>query len=301
MIQYRKRVVLAGGSGFLGHALTEEFQAAGYGVVVLSRKPRPGQVEWDGKTVGPWKQELEGAMAVINLAGVPITTKWTDEGKRKIIESRVEPTKAICEAIGQCKLPPRLWVNTSAVGIFGDRGAEELNETSAPGPMTEFMPDCCAKWEEAALSCATDVKKTIVRVGVVMGKGGGAYPILAGLTKRFLGGAIGKGDMYMSWIHLRDLTGMFRWVVEHEHSGIFNASAPTPVINKELMSELRRSFGRPWSPPAPPFALRLLTAVGGPESQPVLQGQRAIPKHALDKGFIFRFPHLKEALEDLAR
>lgn len=300
VIEYRKRVVLAGGSGFLGKALAEEFQRAGYGVVILSRKAGKGVVEWDGKTVGAWKDELEGAMAVINLAGIPITTKWTEEGKQKIISSRVEPTLAICEAIQACALPPKLWVNTSAVGIYGDRGEEELTESSAPGPMTDFMPKCCAEWENAALDCPAPVKRAIVRVGVVLGHGGGAYDILSKLARRFLGGSVGAGKMYMSWIHLADLCALFRHVVEGELEGTFNASAPNPVTNAEFMKTLRQSVGRPWSPPVPPFALRLVTAVGGPESTPLLQGQRAIPANALASEFTFAYPEIKSALAQLA-
>lgn len=295
---YRKRVVIAGGSGFLGRALQNRFQEAGFGVQTLSRSPGPEKVVWDGRTVGDWAKALDGAYGVINLSGVPITRRWTDEGKKAIIDSRVESTRAIAQAIENLHLPPRVWVNASAVGIYGDRGDEVLDEGSPLGDEREFMPECCRLWEAEARSSRTKI--AILRIGVVLGNGGGAYEVLSKLTRFGLGGQIGLGRQFVSWIHLEDICRMALYLVENEKEGVYNGTALNPAPNRQLMKEMRGSLRRPWSPPAPPFALRLLTKLGGPESSPVLQSQRVLPSRAMEEGFQFKFADLRNALDDLA-
>lgn len=289
-------LVLAGGSGFLGQALKAHFEHLGWTVSVLSRQPGIGAVVWDGKTVGKWCEALEGADAVINLCGVPITRKWDEEGMKLIVSSRVDSTAAIRLGIESCSQPPKVWVNASATGIYGDRGDEVLDEMSALGADSEFMVRCCKAWEAEVESTVRTVK---LRIGVVLGHGGGAYPILSKLAKAFIGGHVGTGQQFMSWIHLDDLVRLFHWSVDTEVSGVVNGTAPEPRTNAELMAALRKSLGRPWAPPAPGFALKLMTALGGPESEPVLQGQRVLPRVALDGGFEFKFPTLQDALEEL--
>ena len=292
-------LVLAGGSGFLGQALKHHFESIGWTVVTLSRRPGPGIVEWDGQNVGAWKESLEGADALINLSGVPVTRKWDESGMREIVNSRVESTRAIRKGIEACQSPPRVWINASAVGIYGDRGDEILDESSPLGNEDEFMVRCCKAWEAEVDAGAHSVRKVKLRIGVVLGHEGGAYPILSKLTKAFIGGHVGSGSQYMSWIHLTDLVRMFEWSVNSTVNGVVNGTAPEPVKNADFMATLRRSLGRPWSPPAPRFALRLMTALGGPESQPVLQGQRVLPRVALDAGFEFSHASLEAALNAL--
>ncbi|MBC8065149.1 MAG: NAD-dependent epimerase/dehydratase family protein, partial [Chlorobia bacterium] len=181
------KVVIAGGTGFIGHALAEEFQTHGYESAILTRsRKRPGTIPqsvWDGETVGDWAGLLEGAAAVVNLAGESVTLRWTDENKRRILDSRTKSTAAIGKAIRQCATPPKVWINASAVGYYGDRGDEELDETSSAGE--GFMPECCLAWERAQEEVETPgVRKARVRVGVVLGKDGGAFAELSKITKR---------------------------------------------------------------------------------------------------------------------
>ncbi|MFN7172890.1 MAG: TIGR01777 family oxidoreductase [Fimbriimonadaceae bacterium] len=299
-----RKVVVAGGSGFIGRALCERLKHEGHEVVVLTRKVEPDfgfrQVVWDGETVGPWAAELEDADGVINLAGSPITVKWTNENKQKIIDSRVKTATAIGEAIQACENPPKVWVNASAIGFYGDRPGETLTEESPPG--TGFLAETSVQWEAAQAKFETpETVQAVVRIGIVLGKGGGAYEELALLTKNYLGGSIGSGQMVMSWIHLQDLTRLFAWIIDSQTSGTFNGTSPHPATNAEFMKALRESLNRPWSPPAPVPVVKMVSSLKGVEPEVLLQDCRALPQHALDSGFMFQYSLLAGALSDLAR
>jgi hypothetical protein len=297
-----KRVVVAGGSGFLGNALLQEFGVNGYEVVVLSRSGRPidgaQTCLWDGASLGDWAEELEGAKAVVNLAGEPVTLKWTPANRRRIVDSRVHSTEVIGKAIVKCAAPPPVWVNSSAVGFYGDRGDEVLTEASASG--TGFLTDTCREWEAAVTRYDTpSTRRVWLRTGVVLGKGGGALEPLLKLTKAFLGGAVGNGRQWVPWIHVEDLCRLFRWCVESPVEGPVNGSAPNPVTNAELMRTLRQVVGRPPTPPAPAFALRVVGALGGPDPSVLLGSMRAVPEVAEREGFQFRHSQLEGAVRAL--
>lgn len=294
-----KRVVLAGGSGFVGRQIKAHLQSLGYEVLVLSRGPK-AQVGWDGRTVGAWASVLEGAEAVINLSGEPVAQKWTIQAQQGIVSSRVDSTRAIGQAILQCAQPPKRWINASAVGIYGDRGDEVLTETSAPGDKASFLVDCCLQWEAAQdeFELPSTIKSK-VRIGFVCGHDGGGFPVLTKLAKSFAGGAVGNGNQYMSWIHEHDLVRLFTWLVETEFVGTYNGTAPTPESNQDFMAQLRRQLGRPWAPPAPAFALKLASAFGAPDPDVLLMSQRAVPEAALKSGFTFEFPDLESAFKNL--
>lgn len=297
--RYQRRVVIAGGTGFVGTALSARLKQQGYGVTLLSRQPGAGKVPWDGVYVGDWQKALEGAWGLINLSGAPITLKWTDENKSRIVNSRVQSTLALAKALEMTELKPKVWLNASAVGIYGDRGDEIVDEASPLGVGGDFMVDCCEEWEASFFGGPAQTRKVAVRTGVVLGREGGAYPILSRLVKCFLGGAVGSGRQYMSWIHIEDLARLIQFAIESPIQGPINGTAPNPVTNSQLMATLRRSFGRPWVPPVPAVALKLMTALGGPESTPLLQGQRVIPAQLLGHGFEFLFEELASAFEAL--
>ncbi len=302
----RGRIILAGGSGFIGHALAQEFCRQGYEVIVLTRSPRDRgdgsrEIVWDAKSVGAWSAHLEGARAVINLTGKNINCPHTPENLREIIASRVDSTNAIAAAMAQAKSPPPAWVQASAVGYYGDPGARLCDEAAPNG--VNALAKICREWEAAGTAPSLpQTRKVTLRIGFVLGRDGGAFPLLARLARWFLGGAAGTGQQYISWIHLTDLVQMFVAAVENENfSGIYNAVAPEPATNAEFMRTLRRTLHRPWSPPVPEFALKLGTRVLGSEPSLVLTGQRCVPGRFLSAGFKFQFPGLAPALADLCK
>jgi len=294
-----RKVIVAGGSGFLGHALVEALRATGYEPTVLTRRGGNGSVQWDARTVGPWAQELEGAEAVINLAGEPIAQKWTPEARERILRSRVESCAAICQAIRRAQEPPHRWLNASAIGFYGNSGSEPLDEDSNPGD--DFLGRTCLAWEKAVETCAVDdIFRTRVRIGLVLGREGGLLPTLGKLAKVGLGGTVGKGTQYMSWIHLDDLIGIFLWLLAHPAPpSVVNGTAPQPVTNREFMKQLRSAAGMPVGLPAPAFGVELVGRLFGPDSDLVLNGANVRPTALVDAGFQFRHPQLAGALEDL--
>ncbi|HEX4350175.1 MAG TPA: TIGR01777 family oxidoreductase [Verrucomicrobiae bacterium] len=300
----QKRLVIAGGSGFIGRALTREFSARGFQIVVLTRsaKKRTDDVqeaEWDGEHPGAWAELLEGADAVINLAGKAINCPHTPENLRGITASRLNSVNAVAAAIGRAKNPPRVWVQASAVGFYGDTGDVVCDENSPAG--NDALANICRQWEAAfAHANVPQTRKVALRIGFVLGRDGGALPLLSKMTRWFLGGAAGSGRQYISWIHLADLTAMFAAAVTDEKlSGTFNAVAPNAVTNAEFMRELRRALHRPWSPPVPEFAVKLGARLMGSEGSLALVSQRCVPKRFLETGFRFRFKQVVETLKDL--
>lgn len=302
----RKRLIIAGGSGFIGRALSGEFSALGFEVVVLTRSPRQRQdgvleMAWDGVHPAAWTALLDGAEAVINLAGKNINCPHTPENLRAITTSRVDSVRAIALAIGQAKAPPGVWVQASAAGFYGDTGDAVCDENAPVG--SDTLANVCRQWE-AAFTAATvpQTRKVALRIGFVLGRDGGALPVLSKLTRWFLGGAAGSGRQYVSWIHLVDLAAMFVAAVRDKKlAGTFNAVGPQPVTNAEFMRELRRVRHRPWSPPAPEFAVKLGARLLGSAASLALAGQRCVPERFLATGFKFQFAELAAALRELSR
>lgn len=299
-----RKVIVAGGSGFVGGELLRVLKAEGYETVVLSRTTKPVAgadrvAAWDGKTLGDWKKEVDGAYGVINLSGQSIMTRFTPEARKKIRDSRVDSTKAIGEAITQSQVPPSVWINASAIGIYGsDTGDRKLTEGSPHG--VGFMPEVCQAWEAAVDAFALGQTRQVkIRIGIVMGQGGGAFEQLSKVTKAFAGGALGDGKQMMSWIHVTDLARMFVWALENPVEGIYNGTAPNPKSNADVMAAFRAVYGRPPIPPAPSFIVPVLARLMNMEAELLLGGSRVIPEMALVKGFRFRFETLSEALEDL--
>jgi len=302
----RKRIVIAGGSGFIGRALAQEFSAHHFEVVILTRTPRLRhygirEILWDGEHIGDWICLLDGAEAVINLAGRSINCIHTPENLRLLTASRVNSVRAIAAALEHVKIPPRVWVQASAVGFYGDTRDRSRDETAPYGdnPLAEI----CREWE-ATFAAATvpKTRKVTLRIGFVLGSESGALPVLSRLTRWFLGGAAGHGRQFVSWIHLADLVQMFAFAVKREQlHGSFNAVAPIAVTNAEFMRELRRALHRPWSPPVPEFAVRLGARLMRTEPSLALVSQRCVPEKFLELEFPYQFPQLRAALADLCR
>ncbi len=299
-----KRIILAGGSGFVGRALAPVLLANGYNVVVLGRGAphREGGVDylqWDGRTLGDWASAIDGAEAVVNLTGKNINCRHNAENRREIIRSRVDSVRVLGEAIARCPKPPKVFVQTSGVGFYGDTGDHVVDEDAPLG--SDFTAEVCRQWEGAfdALDLPA-TRKVVLRLGVVLGRDGGALPVLEKLTRWFLGGAVGSGRQFISWIHLSDVVRMFMASIEQpELTGVFNATAPAPVSNSEFMRELRRALHRPWSPPVPaPFA-RAGAWLMGSDGDLALLSSRCVPRRFLEHGFQFQFPNLRAAFADL--
>lgn len=299
----KKRIVLAGGSGFIGQALARELIARNYEVVVLTRSPRARtdgvmEVEWDGEHIGEWIKFLEGAEAVVNLAGKNINCPHTPENVSQLMASRVNSVKAIGAALLHVTQPPRVWVQAGAVGFYGDSGDTRCTEISPNG--TGNLAKICHAWESAFNSIKpTRTRPVLLRIGFVLGRDGGALPVLSKLAKWFLGGAVGNGRQYISWIHIADLTRMFLAAIERDDlSGTFNATAPEPERNHEFMRHLRGVLHRPWSPPAPVWAVKLGSRLMKSEPSLALISCRAVPRRFMQAGFQFRFFDLRAALKD---
>ena len=296
------KVVLAGGSGFVGSALTASMLKDGWDVVVLSRKARSGSgvraVEWDGREQGAWVTEVAGCDAVVNLAGSPIFTRWGSHTLETIVSSRVDSTRALGEAIASSAAPPPVWVNASAVGFYGHTGSEVVTEASPAGE--GLLADTCRMWEEACLATDTPATRTVrARIGVVLGRNGGAFPMQRRLANAFLGSHFGSGTQGFSWVHVRDAVAMLRWAIDHDVQGPMNVVSPDPVSSKKFMTSLRTKLGRPWAPPVPAFAVHLAHRLGAPPPEVLLDGQYVLPKVAMDGDFHFRYATLGDALANL--
>ena len=300
----KPRIILAGGSGFIGQSLSPFLISKNYEVVVLTRgrSDHHGSIReahWDGKTLGDWTQFVNGAIGLVNLTGRSINTRHTPKHRREIIDSRVNSVRILDEAIDRCVQPPKIFVQIAGVGVYGDKGERICDETTVPGD--DFVSEVCKKWEAAFDSVdSPNTRKVLFRLGVVLGRNGGFLQILSKLTRWFLGGHVGNGRQYVSWIHIADLSRMILQAIEQEQlTGVFNATAPNPVTNAELMRELRRALHRPWSPPVPEFAARIGSWLMGTEASLVLVSQRCVPKRFLENGFNFEFPTLRQALTNI--
>jgi uncharacterized protein (TIGR01777 family) len=296
------KIVIAGGTGALGTALTRHFVERDMEVVCLSRSgaaPKGARpVRWDGKTVGPWAAELEGADAVINLCGKSIATKWTEKNRQLILDSRLDPTRAIGQAIQAADKPPRVWINASAVGIYGNAGDQVVTEATAPGE--GFMADVCRQWEAAADEFKTpNTRQVKARFGVVFGPGSDGFEEINKIAKMGLAAPLGSGHQYMSWIHMEDLCRCVHWCIANPIEGPVNVTSPEPRTNADVMGAFRDVHGRLALPPVPVFMVKAVAGLKGVDPSTLLEGQRAYPEMALARGFVFRHPGLESTLAEL--
>jgi uncharacterized protein len=288
------KVIIAGGTGFLGTALAASLRADGHHVTIISRRPHgPDQVAWTDRTA------LEQADALVNLAGTSLDSgRWTEARKAEILHSRVHATERIVNALSQVSRRPSVFLNQSAVGFYGAHGAEALTEESPPG--SDFLASVCVAWEAAAMKAAWTTRVVLLRTGLPLDPSGGALPRLALPFRFFAGGRLGSGEQYWSWIHLHDWIRMVRWAIDEPRiSGPLNVTAPAPATNRELADALGRALGRPTLAPAPAFALRLL--LGEMADALILSGQRVLPAKATQAGFQFRYPDIDSALRQIYR
>jgi uncharacterized protein (TIGR01777 family) len=290
-------IVLAGATGFLGAALARRLDADGHTLTVLTRRPRqPRELRWDPagspSAVAPL---LHHADAIVNLAGAPISKRWTASHKREMWDSRIQTTRTLVQAMNTLPRAPVL-LNASAVGIYGARGDEPLTEESAPG--STFLASLGREWEQEALAAAP-ARVVLLRTGIALDRGGGALPLMALPFRFFVGGPLGSGRQYLSWIHRDDWVSMVRWALTAPAvSGPLNVTAPNPVTNAEFSRTIGRVLRRPSILPVPAIALRV--AVGEMAGE-LVTGQRVLPEKARAGGFVFEYPELEGALRRIYR
>lgn len=308
------RIVIAGGTGFLGSPLTKAYAEEGHDVRVLTRGLAPGESRHDPGTGvpgvtrlgwrpdgqgGPWASALDGADGVINLAGESIGEKrWTPQRKVALRDSRIVSTQSLVTAIASVARPPRVFISGSACGYYGPSGDETKTEDSPAG--SDFLAHICEDWEAEARRAAPHTRVVLLRTGLVLERSGGALAKMIPPFRLFAGGPMGSGRQYMSWIHRIDWIEMVRWIVDTASvSGPVNATAPAPVTNREFARALGRGLHRPSLVPAPSFALKLLLGeMAGPL---VLEGQRVIPARATTFGFHFRYAEIDQAMRGIFR
>lgn len=307
-----ERIVVAGGSGFLGQVLATDFRQTGHDVVVLTRNPRRNgccerHVEWDANKLGPWQEELDGAAAVINLTGRTVNCRYNAKNRREIMESRVKSTRVIGEAIGRCARPPRVWLNASTATIYKHTFGVAHGEDGEIGATAEaqdaFSIEVARAWEKALENAVTPgTRKVALRTAMVLGIGeNSVFPTLRRLARFGLGGQMGSGKQYVSWIHERDFCRAVEWILEREQIvGPVNVAAQRPVTNAEMMRMLREVVGVPLGLPAAEWMLEVGAFVLRTEVELMIKSRRVVPTRLVRSGFRFEFETMKNAFAELA-
>ena len=300
------QTAITGATGLIGRVLFRQLSGRGHSITVLARSPTLAQqqfpeatiVKWEGTHGPPPDGTFEGIETVIHLAGESIASKrWSASRKEAIRDSRVLGTRHLVTAIRECKNPPRTLISGSAVGFYGNRGNEELDEQSPAGRGS--LGDLCQEWEEEVKSLPkVGTRAVLLRTGIVLSTEDGALAKMLPPFRFFVGGPLGEGSQWMSWIHLKDEVGLILHAIENEDvAGPLNATAPEPVTNTQFSKLLGKVLSRPAFLPAPAFALRLL--LGEMADALLLEGQKVLPRKALDTGYRFQFASLESALRDL--
>ncbi len=307
------KIIIPGGSGQVGTVLATAFKSEGHDVTVLSRSraDRPWRTAlWDGESLGDWASELEDADVVINLAGQSVNCRYTPENRRIIMDSRLKSTKVLGEAIAQLEKPPRVWLQASTATIYAHRydaphdeatGIIGGSEPNAPDTWL-FSIDVATSWERVFNEAATPLtRKVLLRSAIIMSPlGGGPFDLLLQLVRFGLGGTVGNGKQFVSWIHDQDFVRAVLWLIEHEElDGPVNVASPNPLTNAEFMRDLRAAWGIPFGLPASEWMLEIGAFLLRSESELALKSRRVVPARLLESGFTFKFPTWPEAAADL--
>ncbi|MBN4072222.1 TIGR01777 family oxidoreductase [Flavobacteriales bacterium AH-315-E23] len=300
-----RKIVIAGGSGFLGRILENHFVTTGDQVTILTRdhsasECKPSWIWWDGKNKGEWIEALEGADVLINLSGKSVDCRYNERNKALIYSSRLESTKVLGQAVSQCGTPPRLWINFASATIYAHsmkRSNSESNGVIGEG----FSVDVCQQWEAEFNSWNTpDTRKVLLRSAIVMGREGGVMTPLKNLVRIGMGGSQGDGSQYMSWLHQDDLLGIVEFIIENEHlEGVFNTTAPFPLRNGAVMQALRESMNIGFGLPIPKWVLEIGAVLIDTETELVLKSRWVVPQRLHDEGYRFKYNHIEEAFNDL--
>jgi uncharacterized protein len=302
-----RKIVLAGGSGYIGSVLANHLSLEFDQVVILSRTGRKEKnkirtVIWDAKSLGDWVMELDGAEVLINLTGKNVNCRYTTKNRLEILESRLNATKVLGEAFKQLKAPPKTWIQIASATIY--RHAEDRAMDEDTGEIGQgFSVDVCKKWEQAFWKeSAPSTRKVLLRTSIVLGRQGGVFPRLLNLVRFGLGGRQGNGNQMISWIHDEDLARMISWLIANkEIEGTYNATAPSPVSNHSLMKSLRKIYGSSIGLPSPVWLLQLGALLIGTETELILKSRWVVPKKLEQLNFPFKFRTIELALADIVQ
>lgn len=301
------KIIICGAGGYLGSVLTPFLGERGHETVLVARRdldyslpPNARFLRWDGENLGEWARELDGAAAVINLAGRSVNCRYNDKNKREILESRLQTTRIVARAIRQAENPPRVWLQAASATIYRDERKRDMDETR--GVIGQgFSVDVCQAWESALFeSDLPQTRRVALRMSMIFGRTAPVFNVFSRLAKLGLGGAQGGGGQYVSWIHERDCLRAILYLIEHDSlSGPVNVCAPKPLPNREFMRILRRVFHVPIGIPAPAIAMKIGAVFLQTETELALKSRRAVPQKLLDAGFGFEFSNWKNAARDI--
>jgi len=306
-----RRIVIAGGSGFLGGVLAEYFRKLDYEIVILTRLPHadlPGsrQVVWDGENLGDWTGELDGSDALINLAGLSVNCRYHARNRRRILDSRLNSTRLLGEAIARCAKPPRVWLNSSTATIykhtFGPAWDESGEIAGTPEAKDIFSVEVATAWEKVFNEADTPgTRKVLLRSAMVLGRGGNSvFPVLQHLVRLGLGGKMASGRQYVSWIHQADFCRAIEWILAHaDISGPVNLAAPNPLPNADMMRTLREVCGKSIGLPAALWMLEFGAFFLRTETELIIKSRRVIPGRLTKAGFQFQYTFIQDAFKDL--
>lgn len=299
-----KKIVIAGGSGFLGAELYKYFTNKNYMVKVLTRNPKiENQIYWDAKSKGDWVNELKDADVVINLTGKSVDCRYNDENKKLILNSRVDSTNIIGRVLNELNKKDIHWINASTATIYKDtRGDLPANTEYDDNFGSGFSVEVAKAWENAFLKYKDDVKKqTVLRISIVLGKNGGAFPVLSKLAKRGICGSQGSGKQWMSWIHIDDFIYSVDYIIDNKIFGAVNMAAPNPLQNKDFNKLLQKQYKPLFALGQSKWMLELGAVFLDTETELVLKSRKVVPQVLLDKGYTFKYNYCNDAISDLAK
>ena len=299
------KIVIAGGSGFLGQVLANYFQTKANEIVILGRSPKPStgnirNVAWNGRDLAEWKNELNRCDVLINLTGKSVNCRYTEKNKKEILDSRLNSNRVLGEAIRHVENPPNLWIQAASSTIYRSSFDRPMDETTGEIG-DDFSMNVCKQWEKSfwEQECPR-TKKIVMRIAIVLGNGGGAVPPIINLVTFGLGGMQGNGKQMVSWIHEHDFARSVEWLIANgRDKGIYNCSGLEPVTNSEFMKRFRQHWNMPIGLPSPAWLLEIGSALIGTETELLLKSRWVWPKNLIDEGFTFTFGRLDGALGDI--
>lgn len=301
----KKKIVIAGGTGFLGKALTMHFCDQGHEVVILTRRKREPMAteryaEWDGKTLGAWKEEVCGAHVLINLTGRSVDCRYTKENKAQILNSRVDATRVLGEAIKECVYAPIVWLNAASATIYRHSEDKEMGEENGEYGHG-FSVNVCKAWEKELFEADTpNTRRVALRIAIVLGRNEGAMGPFVKMTKLGAGGPQGNGRQYFSWIHIDDFVNAVQFIIDHDGlEGPVNMVAPRPETNRDQMRLLREALGVKFGMPLFTWQIKLGAFIIGTSAELVLKSRRVVPTKLMEAGFVHQYPELGMAFKDL--
>lgn len=295
------KIIIAAGTGFLGKNLEKYFTEKGNQVYILTRNPkRKNEIRWDAKTLGEWKNLLEGSDVLINLAGKSVDCRYTEKNKREIYDSRINSTKVLQQAVDNCINKPKIWLNASSATIYV-HSEKHLNTEENGIIGDDFSMNICKSWEEEFFKTENpDTRKVVLRTSIVLGNNGGAFTKLKMITKLGLGGKQGRGNQNVSWIHIDDFCRAVEWIIENEDiSGKINVTAPNPLNNEEFMRKLRKEMKILFGLNAGVWQLEIASVFLKTETELLLKSRNVYPEKLIINGFKFSYPDIETAFKNL--